>query len=636
MPDPTSQSNYLDIATSHIHFDWAVDFEKQSVYGSATYTLRALKDGVNEAVFDTQDLDISATSVGGKDTKFSVGKRHEVMGSALHVYLPDAASKGAEVKLTVTYATTKASTALQWLDKEQTQGKEFPYLFSQCQPIFARALAPVQDTPSLKITYSAKVASTLPVLLSALRVTPPANGPAHGGKVVGKDVVTYEYNQPVAIPSYLIAIAAGNVVYREFPKIEGRNWSCGVWAEPQLIDAAYWEFSEDTGRFLAKEEDVVGPYRFGVYDLLLLPPSFPYGGMENACLSFLTPSLLTGDRTLVDVVVHEATHSWFGNGVTHAEASHFWLNEGWTNYIERTLQSFLHGEPARGFSFVIGNAALNEALKNYSKTPKYQRLVVDFEYGEDPDDAYSSIPYEKGSNFIYYIEGLVGGLDNFLPYVRDYVETFTGKSITTWDWKAHLLGYFEKNGTAEQNAALAKIDWNAWFYGEGMELPVWPTYDESLAKGPHDLAAKWDASRVMDAKTLTFKKEDIASFNGNQNIVFLEKLASYPALPSSHISLLGPLYGFSTTQNAEIRMRFYQVALKDSTTPAARELAEPAAQWVTGLDGTGIIKGRMKFCRPVLRAVARVDHDLAHSYFAKTKESFHPIARKLIEKDLSS
>ena len=347
--------------------------------------------------------------------------------------------------------------------------------------------------------------------------------------------------------------------------------------------------------------------------------------------------------------MHEATHSWFGNGVTHAEATHFWLNEGWTNYIERMLQKFLHGEPARGFSFVIGQAALHEALKGYANTPKYQRLVVDFEYGEDPDDAYSSIPYEKGSNFIYYLEGILGGLDAFLPYVRDYVETFTGKSITTWDWKAHLLNYFEKNGTVEQNAALAKVDWNAWFYGEGMQLPVQPTYDESLAKGPHDLAAKWDASRVIDAKLLTFKKEDIASFNGNQNsmilllpfsaranvglsVVFLEKLASYPALPSSHISVLGPLYGFSTTQNAEIRMRFYQVALKDSTTPAAQELAEPAAKWVTGLDGTGIIKGRMKFCRPVLRAVARVDHALAQSYFTKTKESFHPIARKLIEK----
>ncbi|KAJ2962575.1 hypothetical protein NUW54_g14331 [Trametes sanguinea] len=217
----------------------------------------------------------------------------------------------------------------------------------------------------------------------------------------------------------------------------GKEWTSGVWAEPELIDATYWEFSEAINKFLITAEKILPPYRFGVYDVLVLPPSFPYGGMENACLTFLTPTLLVGDRTLVDVVVHELTHSWFGNGVTYvsacipyvppsadnisptshrqANSTHFWLNEGWTTYIERVLLQLLHTPADRGFSFLIGRTSLTNALKQYTSRPKYQRLVIDFDVGEDPDDAYSTVPYEKGANFLLHLERMLGGLDAFLP-----------------------------------------------------------------------------------------------------------------------------------------------------------------------------------------------------------------------------
>ncbi|KAI0317914.1 peptidase family M1-domain-containing protein [Amylostereum chailletii] len=630
MSDPTSQSNFLQIATTHIHFDWTVDYEKQTVSGSATHKLAVKEDGVKEVIFDTSHLAISKAEVEGSETTFTVDERHPVMGSALHVVLPSPPNAGTDISVTVFYSTTEECTALQWLAKEQTQGGTFPFLFSQCQAIHARSLTPVQDTPSLKITYSAKVTSILPVLLSAIRVSPPSDGPPHDGKEIGKDAVTYSYNQPIAIPSYLIAIAGGNLRYRPFDAFEDRTWKSGIWAEPELMESAYWEFSADTARFLAKEEDLVGKYRFGVYDLLVLPPSFPYGGMENACLSFLTPTLLAGDRTLVDVVVHELTHSWFGNGVTHANATHFWLNEGWTNYIERLLQQVLHSPAERGFSYIIGTAQLTRALEEYKDKPKYQRLVIDFEKGEDPDDAYSSVPYEKGANFLLYLEGILGGVDAFMPYARDYVTTFMGRSITTWDWKAHLFSYFEKNGTAAQVAALNKVDWNAWFYGEGMTLPVQPEYDTTLAKPTYELAARWESIReVADPTTLDFSPSDVESFNGNQKVVLLERLATYAPFSSAHLTHLGTLYGLSTTSNGEIRSRFYTLAL-----PHAPAFAEPAAQWVTGLDGSGVIKGRMKFCRPVLRAVAQADGPLARRYFERVKGAFHPIARKLLDKEL--
>ncbi|KAJ7163164.1 hypothetical protein C8R46DRAFT_1281555 [Mycena filopes] len=547
---------------------------------------------------------------------------------------------GTSIEVTVFCKTTKDCTALEWLDKEQTQGKPFPYLFSQCQPIHARALAPVQDSPSVKITYSAKVASILPVLLSAIRVSPPSDGPAHG-KVVGKDVVTYTYDQPVPIPSYLLAIASGNVVYRPFPQFEDKQWRTGIWVEPELIDAAYWEFSEDTAKSLAAEEKIVIPYKFGVYDLLVLPPSFPYGGMENPCISFLTPTLLTGDRTLVDVVLHELTPRLL-HGVTHAHANHFWLNEGWTVYIERLMLQVLYEPAARGFSYIIGTKALVDDLTRCADTPRYQRLVIEFNKGEDPDDSYSRIPYEKGSNLILHIEQTLGGLDVFLPYVKDYVSTFIGKSITTDQWKAYE--YDAKNGGAEKTKLLDTIDWNnltscragytarastCWLYGEGVDLPVKMTYDAAA----YTLADRWDVSRSATELT-EFKKSDLDEFNSNQTIVFLERLQALPALPAAHLTHLGTLYALATTPNAELRLRFYALALAPPTSAAAAHFAPEAGRWVVGADGTGVIKGRMKFCRPIFKAVFKVDKKLCLELWAKNKEEFHPIAPRLIDKDL--
>ncbi|KAF4623043.1 hypothetical protein D9613_001552 [Agrocybe pediades] len=632
--DTVTQGNHTEIVTQHVAFDWHVDFATKTLSGSASHDMKVKKDGVEEAIFDTYDLDIAAITVNGQYAKHELKPKHPVMGSALHVSLPKDLAAGVALTIKIDYKTTETCTALQWLDKEQTQGKQFPYLFSQCQPIYARSLAPLQDSPCNKIRYSAKVSSVLPVLLSARLVSPASDGPPHDGKVIGKELVVYNFAQPVPIPSYLIAIAVGNVRYRPFSKPKGKTWTSGIWAEPELIDSAYWEFSEDTTRFLAAEEDIVTAYKFGVYDLLVLPPSFPYGGMENACLTFLTPTLLTGDRSLVDVVVHEATHSWFGNGVTHHNPSHFWLNEGWTTYIERVLQEKLHGPEERGFSFVIGAKALYDSLKGYADRPKYQRLVIHFDQGEDPDDAYSSIPYEKGANFILHLERTLGGLDVFLPYVKDYVETFIGKSITTAQWKEHLYSYWEKHGGPEKVKALDNVKWDAWLYGEGVELPEKMEYDLTLADKAYALAKRWHEARDKKESQLDFKDTDLKDFNSNQIVVFLEKLQSYPPLPSALVFHLGKLYSLSTTPNAEIRLRYYGVALADASSSAAKEIAVEAAKWVIGDDGTGVIKGRMKFCRPTLRSVYNVDKDVALSNWHKGRSSFHPIARKLIDKDL--
>ncbi|CCM06484.1 uncharacterized protein FIBRA_08753 [Fibroporia radiculosa] len=633
--DITTQSNYTEIASEHVDFDWTVDFAQSTISGSVTHTLTVRKENVQHVVFDSSALAIESAVVEGKIAQFDLGAPQPVVGSALRVSLPAGLKTDSKVKVTIFYKTSKDSMALQWLAKEQTQGKSFPFLFSQCQPIYARTMAPLQDTSSVKVTYSAKVTSVLPALLSAIRVSPPSDGPTHDGKVIGKDAVTYVYNQPIPIPTYLIAIAVGNLRYRACPRVEGKEWQTGVWAEPETIEAAYWEFEEAINRTLIIAETILPPYKFGVYDVLVLPPSFPYGGMENTCLSFITPTLLVGDRSLVDVVVHELSHSWFGNGVSPTSATHFWLNEGWTTYTERLLMQYLHTPQHRDFSYLVESRSMYDDLKRYKDHPKYQRLVIEFEKGEDPDDAYSRIPYDKGANLLLHLERTIGGLDVFLPYVHDYVSTFLGRSITTEQWKSHLYSYFKQHGGEEKTRLLDSIDWNAWFYGEGIELPVEMDYDHTLAEQAYALAAKWDASRtISDVAQLPFKEEDVDILDTNQKILFLERIQSYAALPSSHVTLMGTLYHFADTPNAELRFRFYEFAFLDPKSSAAKAFAPAAAAWVTGNDGTGIIKGRMKLCRPVFRGINEVDHDLAVKAFKESAINFHPIARRMLERDM--
>ncbi|KAF8139623.1 peptidase family M1-domain-containing protein [Boletus edulis] len=638
MSDPTTQSNYDKIATTDLELDWRVDFDTETISGSVIHRLEVLaEDGVGEVVLDTSDLEVETVEVKiGEEAvwegvQFSIGTAHPVMGSALTISLGRVHQGGVSVSVRVTYK-TRDSMALQWLDPQQTQGKRYPYLFSQCQPIYARALVPIQDTPSVKIRYTARITSTLPVLMSAIR-TAPALKDFPSANDLGQKLVTYEYNQPIPIPSYLLAIASGNVVYRAFQVPEGKAWTSGVWAEPEIVDAAWYEFNEDAPRFLTAEEAITSDYKFGIYDLLVLPPAFPYGGMENACLTFVTPTLLTGDRSLVDVVIHEITHSWFGNGVTQANSSHFWLNEGWTTYMERVLQERLHSPAHRGFSFLIGRKGLDDDLARYVSRPKYQRLQIDFEKGEDPDDAYSVVPYEKGANFLLHLERALGGLDVFLPYVKHYVQRFMGQSITTQQWKDDLVAYFKEDERA--STVLDGILWDEWLFGEGLTLPAPVEYDTTLATASYALASRWDKSRSTDVSQLDFSPGDVEGIDTNQIIVFLERLQSeqIPPLPHTHIDHLGTVYALTHTPNAELRLRFYEIALRDPSSSAAHAYAVDAAQWVVGADGTGV-KGRMKFCRPVLRAVGSVDRGIAVKWYREYREAFHPIARGLIDKDL--
>ncbi|KAL0249760.1 leukotriene A-4 hydrolase/aminopeptidase [Cryptococcus tetragattii IND107] len=611
--DPATLSNYLAIVTKHIGLDWTIDWDKQVFGGSATLKLEAREDGVKEVVLDSSHLDVSNVEVDGEVAEYKLGKTIEVMGEGLTIILPKPVSKGSSVSMKVTYSTTSQCTAVGWLTPQQTKSGKHPYLYSQCQAIHARSMLPCQDTPAVKATYSAKVRSGrgLEVLMSALR---------RDTVDLGDGVTEFVYEQPVGIPSYLIAIGAGELTYKPFDKLSGRNWDTGCWTEPGNMDAAYWEFHKDTANFVATAEDLASEYKFGVYDVLFLPESFPYGGMENACLTFATPTIIAGDRSQVDVVAHEISHSWFGNGIGCASWRHFWLNEGWTTYLERLIIRATHGEQARQLSFTVGRRGLVDDLARLE--PRFQRLVAEYKDHEDPDEGYSQVPYEKGANFLYYLEQTVGGLEVFLPYMKDYVKTFEGYAITTEQWRAHLFHYFGslKNGE-EVVRKLGKVDWDEWVHGDGSDLCVDIKYDDTLSKACYDLAEKWNHARESEDFS-RFSPKDIENFSSTQKVIMLDRLETYPALSPKAVSALDNAYSLSSTGNAEIALRFFEIALKSSA-----DYAQKAAEWV-------ISKGRMKFCRPVFRLLNEQAPELAKKTFMEHAGFYHPIARKMIAKDL--
>ncbi|KAJ2556152.1 Leucyl aminopeptidase yscIV, partial [Coemansia sp. RSA 1836] len=393
--DASSQANLAQTTTKHIHLELGVDFERRMLSGHVLITGEMLEDNVGCFVLDTSNLEINSVSVKCGDefinAEHSLSSAHPVCGKALSISLPQS-QNGHVFCAKIEYATTAESSAIQFLTPEQTLGKEHPYLFTQCQPIHTRSLFPCQDSPSVKITYSAniRVPKPLTALMSAI---------ATGSRVDG-DSTVFSFEQATTIPSYLVALVVGNLATA---KISDR---CAVWSEPENIDACAWEFAE-METTLQVAEELITPYLWGRYDLLVLPPSFPFGGMENPCLTFVTPTLLAGDRSLTDVIAHEIAHSWSGNLVTAKNWEHFWLNEGWTTYFERRIVARLSGEDTRQLGMSLGHKSLSNDITLYGSDNQLTALIPDLS-GVNPDDAYSRVPYEKGSLLIYHLEQVLG------------------------------------------------------------------------------------------------------------------------------------------------------------------------------------------------------------------------------------
>ena len=686
MNDPHSAANFHAIRTVHISIDWKLSFIRKTLAGQVKLSMereRGLSGhSLEQIVLDCSVPAIRAIrSVTVNETNcehYLVNGASNSPGQLAGSFTCDSLVIKLEGSLQLLDLFVVAieyeidggkSSAMQWL----TAADGSPFLFTQCQAIHARSLLPCQDTPSVKASYDAKVSivdekyADLTVLMSAVRVLPSEdsiedaciNGQEKNqssqcnadstdvtnGSILSENSTAkqHAFKQAMAIPSYLIALVAG--------RLEERIISprCSVWAEPHVADAAHAEFAPDTEAYLRHAEDIAGPYLWNRYDLLVLPSSFPYGGMENPCLTFLTPSLLAGDGSLTDVVAHEISHSWTGNLVTACNWEHFWLNEGCTMYLERLILGRHLGEPYRQFDALLGQGELSEDVDFFESQGKHglSVLVPDLSCA-DPDDAFSRVPYEKGFSLLYALECTIGR-NAFESFFHAYIQHFAHRSISTEQWYAYLQDYCRQNCPPEVQSKLAAFDFDAFLKKPG-HLPTCmpPFSDRSLIEVCECFAEKLlsaakttpssssVASELRTEFNALFAKQQMLvldllskkSASGEINTAMLDNLDSILQLtstPTSSSSSSSETTAGKACSNVEIVFRWIMLALRNGYTKAV-----PMAKDFV------LRHGRMKYCRPVFRALAALDASMAKELFNANRNKYHPIAIMMIERDMAS
>ncbi len=554
--DPHSYADTAQPQTRSIDLTLRADFDRRVLEGEIALHFRA--PGCGPLDLDTRELRIDAvTLLDGTPLPHELFAPEPILGARLRIDLPPGTA-GVRVR----YATSPAATALQWLEPSQTMGGQ-PFLFSQAQPIHARSLAPLQDTPRIRITVGT-ARFTVPSPLRALMAAA-AKGP---------DV----FEMPQAIPPYLLAFAVGDLTSRQ---LSGRS---AVWAERAVADAAAEEFGE-VEQMLVSAEELFGPYEWDRFDILVMPPSFPYGGMENPRLTFVTPSLLAGDRSLVNVIAHELAHAWTGNLVTNASANDFWLNEGFTVYAERRILEALHGRDSAELHAAAGLHDLHTALERFAAHPELTCLRNDLR-GIDPDEAYSSVPYEKGSLLLRKLEETAGrpAWDEFL---RAYLGEFRFQSITTQEF----LDFLEARlpGLASRARALEFID-----------APGLPA----------------DAPQPRSRRLEQLRAFEVEPANPAELLVVLQALAP----DSPRLRELDARFGLANRRSLELRHTFVLLQLR-----AGAPEAVDAARRIL------LASGRMRYLRPLYTELARRHPEAARRIYQEARAGYHNIARAAVE-----
>ncbi|MGN6513368.1 MAG: M1 family metallopeptidase, partial [Lysobacteraceae bacterium] len=517
--------------------------------------------------------------------QYALAPRDPILGSKLTVQVP---ARNASVR--VTYRTSPDASGLQWLEPAMTEGKQQPFMFSQSEAIHARSWVPLQDTPGVRFTYTAHV--TAPpdamVLMSAANDAADAGGnaPRSGD---------YRFTMQQPIPSYLLAIAAGDLVFKPTGK------RSGVWAEPAMVDKAAKEF-EDTEKMIEVAESLYGPYRWGRYDLLVLPPSFPFGGMENPRMTFATPTVIVGDKSLVSLVAHELAHSWSGNLVTNASWKNIWLNEGFTTYVQGRITEALYGDELADMERQIDQQELAAEIADGDIQPADQVLDLPPLTGRDPDDALSDIAYTKGAWFLRFLEQRVGR-EAFDPFLRGWFDDHAFQSATT----AEFVDYLRKHLLAKFPNAVTDAELDAWLHQPGI-----PAFAErARSRG----FATVDSARIAWLANATLPPPSITSVWTTQEwIHFLEGLGD--TLKPGQLAQLDAAYHFSGTPNGELAQRWYPLAVRSGYHAGDAQMAAFLQR-----------VGRRKLIMPTYEALVKTPEGLAFAkdVFAKARPGYHPI-----------
>ncbi|MCH1930574.1 M1 family metallopeptidase [Shewanella sp. A25] len=580
--DTLTYANYRDVSVSHVDLQLDIDFDHRRIAGDAILSLNWHKSG-QLLVLDTRDLTINSVSALNRkgewqSVPFTLQKADSVKGSALNITLPTPLT----AKVKVNYHTSDNPSGIQWLTPEQTQGKQHPFMFSQSQAIHARSWIPLQDTPAVRQTYSANITTPkgITVVMSADRAAPAKQHT--------------QFDMPQAIPSYLIAIAAGNL---EFSALDVTS---GIWAEPEMLAKASQEFA-DTPQMINIAAKRYGDYRWGRYDLLILPPSFPFGGMENPRLSFITPTVIAGDKSLVSLIAHELAHSWSGNLVTNATWRDLWLNEGFTTYVENRIMEDLYGTDRAQMEQTIGYSELLGELATLP--PEDTVLHLDLA-GRNPDDAFSGVPYVKGQLFLRYLEQKFGR-ERFDSFVKGYFNHFAFQSITTAqfrDYLSHQLLNKYPNIVSE-----AEVD--SWIEYQGLpELLVPPT---STAFDAIDAEREAWLTEKVSATMLNTK-----GWSVHQWLRFINEMPRVQLTPAQ-LKELDSAFEFTGSSNNEIAFAWYALALDNqyyAVLPALKS-------YLTHI-------GRLKLIEPLYQKLASGEQfTWAKEVYLNARASYHPVTQ---------
>ena len=578
----------------HVALDLTADFAARTLSGTATLDVTA-EAGATQVILDTRNLDIrSVKDAEGKPLAFALGAADPILGQSLTVTLP-AFTPGQVIKIVVDYATRPDAAALQWLTPAQTAGGQQPFLFSQGQAILTRTWVPTQDSPGIRQTYSAKITvpEALKAVMSAEMLTPDGEKAADGTHA-------YRFRMTNPVPPYLIALAVGDLA---FASEDGRT---GVWTEPSRLAAAKAEFAE-VGQMVTAAEGLYGPYAWGRYDLLILPPSFPFGGMENPRLTFATPTVIAGDKSLVSLVAHELAHSWSGNLVTNATWNEFWLNEGFTTYFQNRIMEAVYGNDRAQQERVLGWDSLQAELKSLPEMDT--RLHLDLA-GRDPDEGMTDIAYEKGAAFLETIERIVGR-EKFDAWLKGYFERNAFRPMTS----ALFLKDIRDHLVMGDGALDARLKLDEWVYQPG--LP-----DNAVVPTSNAFTAVDTAARAFFADRGPASAIPWSGWNTQQRQRFL---GWRPAnlrdggdwLTNQQLADLEKTLSLANEGNSEVVFGWLQIAIAHRYQPAVPKLT----QFLTSM-------GRRKFVLPLFTSLwAEGDwgRPLATSIYSRARPGYHPV-----------
>ena len=587
--DPSTYAKPLEARVEHVALDLGVDFEAKRIGGTATLDIDRKPDA-KEIILDSKGLEIEAVTDGdGKPLEHKLGAADEILGAPLAIALrPDTK------RIAIRYKSAPEAEALQWLTPAQTAGKKQPYLFSQGQSILNRTWIPTQDSPGIRQSWEARI--RVPAPLTAVMSAPRSAEPLTQG---GETVFSFSMDKPVA--PYLIAIAVGDLQFREL----GRR--SGVWTEPAMIDAAAAELA-DTEKMIEAAEKLYGPYRWGRYDLLVLPPSFPYGGMENPTLTFLTPTFIAGDKSQVGLVAHELAHSWSGNLVTNATWADSWLNEGFTSYFENRIMESIYGEKRARQEAALSFDEMTDAFEEEGLNAETTRLHLTGE-AAGPDGGASGIIYDKGAIFLRTIEKIVGRA-KWDAYLRSYFDRHAFQPMTSARFLADLRQNLVKGDTALED----KLQLDRWVYQPG--LPDNVARPDPAAFADVDKAVqRFAGGGPLDAMAW-------AGWTTAERLRFLNKLPR--ELPKPRLDVLERGFGLNTIGNNEVRFAWLELAIANRYDPATQSIE----QFVTA-------QGRRKFVAPLIEALAEDKNwgrPIAARIYAKARPLYHPITTRDLDK----